>query len=133
MTSKLDSLRSLHEAVKAGTLPEAVFHGSSSIRGHWAYLLPLDTEQRRKVYLAYNGSLDAAHALHRAVLPGWGWCSATDAHDEQWFSVSESSGDYETEEVYAATPARAWLLSILSALIAQEEAGVIQAPQKEEK
>lgn len=116
---RLESLRALQEAVKAGDkypsrkIGVGGYPGPLTINGVDITIYTLGEK-------AYNGSLDAAHALHKAVLPGWGWCSATDAHNEQWFSVSESSGDYETEEIYANNPACAWLLAILAALIAQE-------------
>lgn len=65
--------------------------------------------------------LDAAKALHEALLPGWGW-SVSDTGDvtlwppgltdEQNAGAVEVSGDM--------APARAWLLAILDALIAKE-------------
>jgi hypothetical protein len=66
---------------------------------------------------AYNGSLDAAKALHEAVLPGWGWqiwggSYATLSYD---FDGAEIDVDNSHED----NPARAWLLAILEALIAQ--------------
>jgi len=61
--------------------------------------------------LAYDGSLDAAKALHEAVLPGWG------------FAVTQVGANIEGPmEAYsddARTPARAWLICIIRALIAQ--------------
>ncbi len=75
---------------------------------------------------AYLGSLDAAHALHKAVLQGWvvenignacidgsgGWRVRIVAPD---YLETFMCGDGHSE-----TPARAWLLAIISALIAQE-------------
>ena len=67
-----------------------------------------------RAFEAYNGSLDAAQALHDAVLPGNVlWVTlvggiATIGHDgEEYTGVSSS-------------PARAWLIAIIKALIAQE-------------
>lgn len=60
---------------------------------------------------AFDGSLDAAKALHEAVLPGWG------------FAVTQVGANIEgPTEFYsddANNPARAWLICILRALIAQ--------------
>ena len=69
---------------------------------------------------AYRGSLDAALALHNAVLPDWGcvlntyrnWARVWDQDDEDCPSH---------EEVSVHSPARAWLVVILRALIAQAE------------
>ena len=67
-----------------------------------------------RAHHAYNGSLDAAKALHEVVLPGNVlWVTlvggiATIGHDgEEYTGVSSN-------------PARAWLIAILKALIAQE-------------
>jgi len=76
---------------------------------------------------AYGGSLDAAKALHDAVLPDEGW--------ELWRTgkypgMIPGSPDHEFAAAvgwghvvkgYADTPARAWLIAILKALIAQEK------------
>lgn len=64
---------------------------------------------------AGHGSLDAAMALHNAVLSGCMWritprrCVISDVHGN-------------LASIRSDTPARAWLLAILSALIAQEQA-----------
>ena len=67
------------------------------------------------MFSAYNGSLDAAKALHDAVLPGWRWTIWKIGGIAVWNSYSET---------YVAdcddNPARAWLLAIVRALIAKE-------------
>jgi hypothetical protein len=74
---------------------------------------------------AYHGSLDAAKALHEALLPGWEYgitrnqeepipCAFVAPWGADKYSLLSQVAD-------ADTPARAWLLAILSALIAQEE------------
>ena len=112
----MTDLDKLIAAVEAGTLPEAVFHGSSSIRGHWAYTTGLNAEQRRWVYLAYNGSLDAALRLHEALLPGWGW----GANCFGAYVCEDHHPAEEPERAFYADnstlPARAWLLAVLRAL-----------------
>jgi hypothetical protein len=116
-----DALRKLIKAVEAGNLPEAVFHGSSAIRGHWAYTTGLDNDQRRMVFRAYNGSLDAAKALHEALVPdrSWEiWRTMEHLHDgtsRPTFGVNVPG----MNTVYAADPARAWLLALLKAVEAQ--------------
>ena len=112
----MSELDKLIGAVEAGTLPEAVFHGCSSIRGHWAYTTGLDAEKRTLVFLAYNGSLDAALALHKALLPGWGWARLNDR-----MAVELAGSIYSAR---GPCPARAWLIAILRAYrTAQREAG----------
>ena len=115
----MTNIDKLIAAVEAGKWPPVHISGGGvgdyvgTIKGPWSatdWFLAKD---------ACDGSLDAAHRLHEALLPGWGWCAATDAHSEQWFCVDDPSGSFETEETYAATPARAWLLAILRALKAR--------------
>jgi len=84
---------------------------------------------------AYNGSLDGAMSLHNALLPGATWLvRATDKADVTcnnrsttcggfaniWGGTCLRKGDADLS-VYAETPARAWLLSIVLALIHIEE------------
>ena len=69
---------------------------------------------------AFNGSLDAAKALHEAVSPGHRvQLSQTD--DGEWLcNIAPDMGAQVVETVFHQDPARAWLLAILEALIAQE-------------
>jgi len=65
---------------------------------------------------AYVGSLDAAKALHEAVLPGWIGNFGTDG-----FAKVAKGGRVQTVMEVARVddnPARAWLIAILRALIA---------------
>ena len=60
---------------------------------------------------AYHGSLDAALALHEALLPGWRWDLDAACNAGVWNScdlLPAIAGE-------ANTPARAWLLAILRA------------------
>lgn len=67
-------------------------------------------------WYAYNGSLDAAKALHDALLPGWGWlngnngsaCVISPDHILA-MGIKGSANRVDT------TPARAWLIAILKA------------------
>ena len=65
---------------------------------------------------AYNGSLDAAKALHEAVLPGWIW--GRQKNGAMWVARRP----YTFRATRPASPARAWLLAILRALHAMEAA-----------
>ena len=112
--------------VEAGVLPEAVFHGSSSIRGHWAYITGFDAKQRNKIFLAYNGSLDAAKVLQEAVLPEWAWCCATVGNEVGTMPTSRlrKRVSVDGDGIVSAEnncPARAWLIAVLKALISEAE------------
>ena len=69
---------------------------------------------------AFHGSLDAAKALHEAVLPGFWWqrqgfvMSVTDDH------TGWGNGTY-CRHRDDENPARAWLICIIKALIAEAE------------
>lgn len=70
--------------------------------------------------LANEGSLDAAKALHDAVLPGWDLQICT--YEDDLFEVSVSLPlCVKTYDGLSEIIARAWLIAILRALIAQEE------------
>jgi hypothetical protein len=71
---------------------------------------------------AYCGSLDAAKALHETVLPGWAWAVKTLATDACQVWLDSAYGLRRIGYIGTAKdPARAWLLAILEALIAQEQ------------
>ena len=69
---------------------------------------------------AYKGSLDAARALHDALLPGWWWVKP-DGHESGTIRVvGPDDGDcYPSAVGKNANPARAWLIAILKAHRAQ--------------
>lgn len=62
---------------------------------------------------AFNGSLDAAKALHDAVLPGFRWEGGSGGLFDVWDDPAEP------HKGRCDIPARAWLLAILRALIAE--------------
>ena len=125
--TKLDALIQLRDKVKAGAFtPEP---GGPLMPSYRAFTtlseisLPQDVRALDVLaYDAYKGSLDAAKALHESVLPGWEWgvtCNAEQPNGPAAF-VAEW-GDYQNGfEAMSDTPARAWLLAILEALISQE-------------
>ena len=96
----MTALKDLLAKVEKGKVPQW-FNWNSGIKGH-------GTNAR----LAYNGSLDAAKALHEAVLPGWGFCVT-----QVGANVEGSVEAYYSDNI---NPARAWLIAIIRALIAQE-------------
>lgn len=106
---KLEALKELAAKVEVGSTSWSGACVKAAFDGHYQSLF----------YESFHGSLDAAKALHDAVLPGWVYGLNFDACDEKYAFVSD--GDFETDEQYCETHARAWLLAILRALIAQEE------------
>lgn len=116
----MSALDKLIEAVEAGTAPEfSIFreaHGKGTV---WRSLPSLS---RHDAHRAYNGSLDAALALHEALLPGWDWgVSAGPIQGVNGYAslLGWQKGESEAE---AETPARAWLLAILRAYRSLQEA-----------
>ena len=66
---------------------------------------------------AFDGSLDAAKALHEAMLPGWMWNVECGADAIVWEGEDPSVQNYGIGDC----PARAWLLAILRAKRAMGE------------
>lgn len=71
---------------------------------------------------AYRGSLDAAHRLHEALLPGWVVHDFTQ-YPLYWHIVLNGNTAPHFFHGKAATPARAWLLAALKALKATTKTG----------
>jgi len=74
---------------------------------------------------AFHGSLDAAKALHEAVLPGWHWSlHETEGTGNPLAAVEPPKYHLEPfvgQGIHKNNPARAWLIAILGALIAKED------------
>lgn len=66
---------------------------------------------------AYNGSLDAAMAMHEAVLPNRYWNMAE--FDGAWTVQIPVSTFKRYEATSEHNPSRAWLIAIIKALISQ--------------
>ncbi len=81
----------------------------------WLRTVTIPDRQITNLIAAYDGSLDAALALHEAVIyplkMGWDLWTSPEGY-------GCNIGRHDT--AYADTPARAWLLAILRALEAQE-------------
>ncbi|WP_426032679.1 hypothetical protein [Cypionkella sp. TWP1-2-1b2] len=80
--------------------------------------------------MAYEGSLDAAKALHEAVADKWtaveissrGRRTIWVVEIERLIPIIADDDGTERHTGWAETPARAWLIAILRALIAQPTA-----------
>jgi len=107
MTRK-EALAELVAKVEAGEWPS---------RG--AYLIPGEFRPADPG-LAFQGSLDAAKALHEAVLPGWDWGCHLEGLDGFGASV-HLKGEEFVIQGGAQSSARAWLLVILHALHSMEQ------------
>mgnify|MGYP001810870771 CR=1 FL=1 len=104
---RLDALRALLEQVEAGTWPADFLAIDNGIHG----------VTTATMYAAFSGSLDAAKALHEAVLPGWEWR----LRDEGAAWVWRTPSDLQSSQEEVDDTARAWLICIIRALI--EDAG----------
>jgi len=82
----------------------------------WANLPRPDILHTDLCWKAFNGSLDAAKALHEAVIPNHAW--------DIWRGIGADCVRYYgcnlpgIDTAYHEDPARAWLIAILRALIA---------------
>ena len=86
-----------------------------------AHDLTGDRETAMLMERAYGGSLDAAKELHERLVPDEGWSISETGDASLW---PPGSIDEQNAGVIEArcddNPARAWLLAILDALIAEE-------------
>lgn len=95
-------------------------------RGEWWGDLPRPAELHTDLcWKAFSGSLDAAKALHEAVLPDEGWEVYRTAKypgmipGSSSYKFAAKVGWGTTHRGDADTPARSWLLAILRALAAE--------------
>jgi hypothetical protein len=115
--TRLTSLIEMRDAIRIGTWP-----GDLDIFEHREYML---------AFKAFNGSLDSPESLHEAVISDWlmdalwqgGVMSKT---QELWHCrIRNLSGtrviDTDERNGYNS-PARAWFLAIIEALITKEKA-----------
>jgi predicted nicotinamide N-methyase len=102
---KLEALTALRDKVKAGD-------------ESWVHLPRTPELHTDLVWKAWSGSLDAAKALHDAVLPGWFWSFYPSGG---CYVAKKIDGKLQTYRgISLNNPARAWLIAVLEALIAQE-------------
>lgn len=75
-----------------------------------------------KAYDAFFGSLDAAKALHEALLPGWFPGMSQNIHHGHWYVWVQDKAMLKDFSAEDNSPARAWLIAILKAYRAQMDA-----------
>lgn len=131
--TRLESLKRLATHVKAGTLHEQMHGGMPYATACYPRNDggTIDDSQwsDRDCMAAYHGSLDGAKIIHEMTLgdgyigDGWKytiWGMGRAAIFEVVKGVSFSA-EFPEKELHTVAPARAWLLAILKALIAQEQ------------
>lgn len=117
--TRLDALRALESSVNSGQFIPAL----NSHAGAFPPSTPYGRENFHMSFDAFNGSLNAAKALHEAVLPGWEWQITHRGHVQMTGPEYPYSGLGSVEaNARGGGPARSWLLAQIRALIAIEEA-----------
>jgi hypothetical protein len=117
--SRKDALQDSLAKVEAGEAADKF----GSMRAYWCADMQVDAMR------AYSGSLDAAHDLHEAVLPGWDWIVTNDAsHAGEGDGPMAAVAPLGTSDDYfkssSTNPARAWLIAVLKALIAEADKSI---------
>ena len=79
---------------------------------------PFPDDWASRIDAAYNGSLDAAKALHEAVLCDYVWIASAGCVEVYGPKEGQKFITFCEDE----TPARAWLIAIIKALIAKADA-----------
>ena len=114
---QLDALRELLAKVEAGEWTGLY----KDLRKAGLAMESYDLNRSGSLWDAYNGSLDAAKALHEAVLtsidPQYGYLVGP-----QYAGIAHPSCGVVCD-AQSETPARAWLIAILKALIATTSEG----------
>lgn len=114
----MSDLDKLIEAVEAGSLAKvSAQHIKQALGSHC----------QMHFVSAFSGSLDAAKALHEALLPGWG--AMIPLKESGGAAVvyevdsrgNHKVGEHRVCETQSTNPARAWLLAILFARRADSE------------
>lgn len=113
MVNRKQALEDLEAKVEAGNFPADT---SARDLGLADVVERTGVPITKQMYAAFSGSLDAAKALHEAVLPGWEYKICIG-----WADISHASGSPRVVVNDENENARAWLLAILSALIAEED------------
>lgn len=109
--TRLEALEQCLDAVLSGTEERIIHHGAFCL------------DDAVNVDLAYACSINAARALHDAVLPDWFVARLMeDPEGKGWMCHLEPRNAPGSDWVDADSdnPARAWLIAILKALIAEE-------------
>lgn len=104
------------DATSLRKLIDAVEKGTATAPQMW------DTLGRNSLHAiaAFNGSLDAAKALHESLLPEWEW-RLRENRAFVWRTPSDMADSGEVEDdAFRGLPARAWLLATLRAYEAHQ-------------
>ena len=115
--TKLEALTALRDKVKAGSWNGAYEDTRASGINTHSYGL----NKAGMVWDAYNGSLDAAKALHEAVLPVRDYEIVARGNRRTVHVYEKPLDSFASTGVSLESTARAWLLAILEALIAKEK------------
>jgi len=115
--SRKDALQELLEHVEAGTASGKF----GSMSAYWCADMQVDAMR------AYSGSLDAAHDMHEVVLPGWAPIMVKSLTTNGWhaavrFPHHDGFETWSCDDKSPNCPARAWLIAIIKALIAEADA-----------
>ena len=118
--TRIDALKELLAKVEAGNIPVLSWESFAALAvGSGVYVDP----QAQTAMRAYCGSLDAAKALHEAVLPEWPY--SIDVREAGWTRAWTDERSGLRRMGYSGScndnPARAWLIAVLKALISQED------------
>ena len=114
MIDRKQALVDLRDKVKAGEWPGGI---GGEARRVFQYHKKLEDDLGCLAHEAFEGSLDAAKALHEAVIPGF-FVDISHWSMHETMSIVTVGNDFKGN---ADTIARAWLLAILEALIAKED------------
>lgn len=113
METDHNALVSLIEAVKAGHISTDLI--GDTFGDGWTDI---------HVLAAFDGYLDAAKALHEALLPGWVFDVTNDSAfvcPQEYMTFDDVPDHVRQFLGEDDTPARAWLLAILRAIAAEGE------------
>lgn len=123
-----DALRKLVAAVEAGHITGGM-KGLKEFDALTEAAIPRCLVPAIETWRAYNGSLDAAKALHDSLLPGW-----TMDQMNEWHGIEGRTAGWGVNLLRLSeprmrthgggigmTPARAWLLAILKAKLAEDQ------------
>lgn len=111
MTTQTEALDRLIEAVETG---EWDFRADAPARQVFPYKSASADDLGLTARAAFEGSLDAAKALHEKLLPGW-VITIERVNSGQWMAILRLEPRVGTVRADGGDGARAWLLAILRA------------------